>query len=235
MRLLLISNSTRFGERYLDHCAAAIASFLTPTVTRVLFVPYAVHDRDGYTAKVRQRFADLGLGVDAVHQAPEGPVRAVENAEAVFVGGGNTFRLLDALWSERLIEPIRNRVIAGMPYVGSSAGSNVACPSIRTTNDMPIVQPPSFVALNLVPFNINPHYQDPLPGSTHMGETREERIREFHEENAPPVAGLREGAWLRVEGPSVWLEGSTGARIFRRGTEPAEFVSGSRLDFLLSR
>jgi dipeptidase E len=235
MRLLLISNSTRFAERYLDHCAAAITSFLAPTATRVLFVPYALHDRDGYAAKVRARFADMGLDIASIHEAPEGPVRAVENAEAVFIGGGNTFRLLDALWTERLIEPIRTRVIAGMPYVGSSAGSNVACPSLRTTNDMPIVQPPSFEALNLVPFNINPHYQDPLPGSTHMGETREERIREFHEENSPAVVGLREGAWLRVEGTSAWLEGSTGARIFQRGAEPAEFVSGSRLDFLLSR
>jgi dipeptidase E len=235
MRLLLISNSTRFGERYLDHCAAAITSFLKPAVTRVLFVPYAVHDADGYAARVRARFDDMGFGVASVHEATEGPVRAIENAQAVFVGGGNTFRLLDALWKQRLIEPIRSRVIAGMPYIGSSAGSNVACPSIRTTNDMPIVQPPSFEALNLVPFNINPHYQDPLAASTHMGETREERIREFHEENTPAVVGLREGAWLRVEGTSVWLEGSTGARIFRRGVEPTEFASGSRLDFLLSR
>jgi dipeptidase E len=235
MRLLLISNSTRFGERYLDHCAAAMTSFLTPTARQVLFVPYAVHDRDGYAAKVRARFAEMGFGLVSVHHAPEGPVRAVESAEAVFIGGGNTFRLLEALWGQRLIEPIRNRVIAGMPYIGSSAGSNVACPSIRTTNDMPIVQPPSFEALGLVPFNINPHYQDPPAASTHMGETREARIREFHEENTPPVVGLREGAWLRVEETSVWLEGSTGARIFRRGAEPTELVSGSRLDFLLSR
>ena len=163
---------------------------------------------------------------------PGGPVAAVERAEALFIGGGNTFRLLDALWRHALIEPIRRRVQAGMPYVGTSAGSNVACPSIRTTNDMPIVQPPSFAALNLVPFNINPHYQDPIPGSTHMGETREQRIAEFHEENAPPVVGLREGAWLLVEDSTVVLSGSTGARLFRRGEAPAEFATGSRLDFL---
>ena len=120
-----------------------------------------------------------------------------------------------------------------MSYIGSSAGSNVACPTIGTTNDMPIVEPPSFAALNLVPFNINPHYQDPIPGSTHMGETREQRIAEFHEENPQPVVGLREGAWLLVEGSTVRLQGSTGARLFRRGEAPAEFPIGSRLDFLL--
>jgi dipeptidase E len=175
----------------------------------------------------------MGFALDSMHDAPEGPVAAVEKAEALFIGGGNTFRLIDALWRNALVEPIRRRVRAGLPYIGSSAGSNVACPSIRTTNDMPIVQPPSFEALNLVPFNINPHYLDPIPGSTHMGETREERIAEFHEENDPPVVGLREGAWLLVDDASVTLQGSTGARLFRRGKPPVEYPIGSRLDFLL--
>jgi dipeptidase E len=233
MRLLLISNSTLHGSGYLDHCAAAIASFLTPSVSRVLFVPYAIRDRDGYAAKARARFEAMGFALDSVHDAPQGPVAAVEKAEALFIGGGNTFRLIDALWRNALVEPIRRRVRAGMPYIGSSAGSNVACPSIRTTNDMPIVQPPSFEALNLVPFNINPHYLDPIPGSTHMGETREERIAEFHEENDPPVVGLREGAWLVVDGQTVTLQGSTGARLFRRGKPPVEYPIGSRLDFLM--
>ena len=241
--MLLISNSTLHGSGYLDHCAEAIVSFLGPSITRVLFVPYAVRDRDAYAAKARERFGRMGLALDSIPFEPrardDGPlaqgkqaVRAVEEAEAVFIGGGNTFRLLDALWKESLIEPIRRRVRAGMPYVGSSAGSNVACPTIRTTNDMPIVQPPTFEALDLVPFQINPHYQDPVPGSTHMGETREERIAEFHEENDAPVVGLREGAWLFVDGSNVTLQGSTGARIFRRGTTPAEFPTGSQLDFL---
>ena len=163
MRLLLISNSTLHGSGYLDHCAGAIASFLGPSVKRVLFVPYALFDRDGYAAKARTRFEAMGYGLDSVHDLAGGPVTAVDRAEALFIGGGNTFRLLDALWRHELIEPIRRRVRAGLPYVGTSAGSNVACPSIRTTNDMPIVQPPSFEALDLVPFNINPHYQDPIP------------------------------------------------------------------------
>ena len=223
-RLLLVSNSTLHGSGYLDHCAEAITSFLGPSVTRVLFVPYAIFDRDAYAAKARARFNAMGYGLDSVHDFPGGPVRAIEQAEALFIGGGNTFRLLDTLWREALVEPIRRRVKEGMPYIGSSAGSNVACPSIRTTNDMPIVQPPSFEALALVPFNINPHYLDPAPGSTHMGETREQRIREFHEENSPPVVGLREGAWLLVEGGRVVLQGVNGARLFRRGETPTELA-----------
>jgi dipeptidase E len=154
---------------------------------------------------------------------------AVERAEAIFVGGGNTFRLLDALWRHGLIEPIARRVRDGMPYIGSSAGSNVACVTIKTTNDMPIVQPPTFEALNLVPFNINPHYLDPVPGSTHMGETREERIAQFHEENLPPVVGLREGAWLLIDDRGVTLQGHPGARLFRPGQPPEEYAAGTRL------
>jgi dipeptidase E len=233
MRLMLVSNSTLYGSGYLDHCADAIASFLGPSITRVLFVPYALFDRDGYAAKARARFEAMGYGLESAHDFPGGPVRAVEEAEALFIGGGNTFRLLDALWRHALVEPIRRRVSAGMPYLGASAGSNVACPSIRTTNDMPIVEPPSFAALDLVPFNINPHYQDPMPGSTHMGETREQRIAEFHEENAPPVVGLREGAWLRVEGSAVLFQGVNGARLFHRGQAPIELASGSRVDSLV--
>jgi len=235
MRLLLISNSTRHGERYLDHCADAIRSLLGTSVQRVLFVPYAIHDHDAYAATVRSRFEVMGYGVDAVHDAEGGPLIAVEQAQAIFIGGGNTFRLIDALWRHDLIAPIRRRVTTGMPYIGTSAGANVACPSIRTTNDMPIVQPPSFNALGLVPFQINPHYQDPIPGSTHMGETREQRIAEFHEENPTAVVGLREGAWLHIDGETMTLEGRADARVFRRGQPPVEYASGSRLDFLLDR
>jgi dipeptidase E len=234
MRLLLISTSTLHGSSYLDHCAAAIEQFLHPGASRVLFVPYALFDREAYAARARGRFAQMGLELESIHDATGGARAAVERAEAFFVGGGNTFRLLDALWSQELIEPIRRRVRAGVPYVGSSAGSNVACVTIKTTNDMPIVQPPTFNALNLVPFNINPHYLDPVPGSTHMGETREERIAQFHEENLPPVVGLREGAWLRVDDRGVMLEGSTGARLFRRGQAPVEFRPGEWLPVMNS-
>lgn len=234
MRLLLVSNSTLYGGGYLDHCAGAIVAFLGPSLSRVMFVPYALFDRDGYAAKARRRFEAMGYALDSVHDWPGGPAAAVDSAEALFIGGGNTFRLVDALWRHELIEPIRRRVQAGLPYVGTSAGTNVACPSIRATNDMPIVQPPSFSSLGLVPFNINPHYQDPVPGSTHMGETREQRIAEFHEENPQPVVGLREGAWLLVRDAIVVLDGANGARLFRRGEAPAELATGARLDFLLS-
>jgi len=233
MRLLLLSGSTLYGSGYLDYCANVITTFLGPSVTRVLFVPHAVHDRDAYAAKARERFARLGLALDSAHDAAKGAASAIENAQAVFVGGGNTFRLIDALWREQLIEPIRARVRRGMPYIGSSAGSNVACPTMKTTNDMPIVQPPTFEAMGLVPFQINPHYLDPVPGSTHMGETREDRIREFHEENHAPVVGLREGSWLEVEDRSLSLGGTTGARLFRRGQPPVELAGGSDIDFLL--
>ena len=229
MRLLLISNSTLYGGGYLDHCAAAIEQVLRPGVSRVLFIPYALFDRDAYAARARERFARMGFGLDSIHAVAGRPAAAVERAEAIFVGGGNTFRLLDALWRNDLIEPIARRVRGGVPYIGSSAGSNVACVTIKTTNDMPIVQPPTLDALNLVPFNINPHYLDPVQGSTHMGETREERIVQFHEENVPPVVGLREGAWLRVDDGAVMLEGSTGARLFRRGQPPEEHSPGTRL------
>ncbi|HEV8204841.1 MAG TPA: dipeptidase PepE, partial [Pyrinomonadaceae bacterium] len=150
-----------------------------------------------------------------------------------FIGGGNTFRLLKTLYEFDLIDVIRERVDAGMPYIGSSAGSNMACPTIRTTNDMPIVQPPSFNALGLVTFQINAHYLDPDPNSKHMGETREERINQFHEENEMPVVGLREGAMLRIENGETILRGSTGARIFRRGLEPIEILPGARLDGII--
>jgi dipeptidase E len=233
MRLLLLSNSTAPGRGFLDHCEEAIVSLLQVSARRVLFIPYAVHDREMYASRVRSRFEEMKFALDSIDNWPGGAARAIENAEALFIGGGNTFRLIDALWRLELIDPIRARVHAGMPYIGSSAGSNVACPSIKTTNDMPIVQPRSFEALNLVPFNLNPHYLDPIPGSTHMGETREQRIAEFHEENDPHVVGLREGAWLRIDGNVLALEGTSGARIFRRGQPAEEYASGSRLDFLL--
>ncbi|HZN06245.1 MAG TPA: dipeptidase PepE [Pyrinomonadaceae bacterium] len=230
-RLLLISNSTLHGSGYLDHAEAEIRDFLGD-VKRVLFVPFALYDRDAYAATARDRFAKMGYELSSVHDAGD-PLRAVADTQAIFVGGGNTFRLLKTLYDRELLTPIRQRVADGMPYVGSSAGSNIAAPTIKTTNDMPIVQPPSFDALGLVSFQINPHYLDPDPNSKHMGETREKRLQEFLEENDTPVLGLREGAIARCENDRITLKGSTGARIFRRGLDPVETFPGDRLDELL--
>lgn len=231
LRLLLISNSTMHGGGYLEHCAAEIRDFLGAP-KKVLFVPYALHDHDAYAERARQAFAAMGHELHSAHTLPQ-PAAGVERADAVFVGGGNTFRLLAALYHHGLLAAIQQRAFAGMPYVGSSAGTNVATPTIRTTNDMPIVQPPSFAALELVPFQINPHYLDPDPGSRHMGETREERLRQFHEEHKTPVLGLREGCMLRVDGESMELRGTTKARLFRRGRTPEEFTPPCDLSFLL--
>lgn len=230
LRLLLISNSTLHGSGYLEHCASELRDFLGG-VRRVAFVPWALHDHDGYTTAARAAYAAFGCELRSVHEAPAR--RLIEASDALFIGGGNTFRLLAALYRHGVIEPIRARCADGMPYVGSSAGANVAGITIKTTNDMPIVQPPSFDALALVPFNINPHYLDADPSSRHMGETREQRIAQFHEENTPPVVGLREGAMLRIEGAALTLKGSTGARLFERGRAAREFAPGADLGFLL--
>lgn len=231
VRLLLISNSTMHGGGYLEHCTAQIRDFLGRR-QRVLFVPYALADHDGYAAKAKAAFEALGHELVSVHTKEHGK-QAVDEADAVFVGGGNTFRLLTALYEHSLLPAIQRRALQGMPHIGSSAGTNVATLSIRTTNDMPIVQPPSFAALQLVPFQINPHYLDPDPASKHMGETREERLRQFHEEHDTPVLGLREGCMLRVEGKHAELLGTTNARLFRRGQAPQEFVPPCDLSFLL--
>jgi dipeptidase E len=231
-RILLISNSTLYGSGYLDHAAAEIRDFLG-NLPRVAFVPFALHDLDGYTATARDRFRAMGYELTSVHAAADAR-KALNDSNAVFIGGGNTFRLLKALYDFDFLGTIRRLVNDGMPYIGSSAGANVAAPTIKTTNDMPIVQPPSFEALGLVPFQINPHYLDPDPDFRHMGETREVRIMQFLEEDSTPVVGLREGAMLRIEGSSTTLKGSTGARIFRKGLEPVEMKPGDRLDQLLA-
>jgi dipeptidase E len=226
-RILLFSNSTVYGRGYLDHVEQEIKAFLGEA-KRILFFPYALYDRDGYATNAKERFVVMGYSLESVHQAAN-PRKAVENADALFVGGGNTFRLLKALQDIDLLDAISCKVKSGAPYVGSSAGSNVAGPTIKTTKDMPIVQPRSFDSLGLVPFQISPHFQDPDFNSKHMGETQEERILQFLEENETPVVGIREGAWLLCESDAVTLKGENGARIFRRGEAPVEAKPGDNI------
>jgi len=221
MRLLLISSSNVHGYGYLDHPAPAIRAFLGD-VRRVAFVPFAAHDHEAYTTKVRERLARMELDVVGIDEL----AGDFDGTEAIFVGGGNTFRLLKTLYDRDLLHTIRDRVRAGLPYLGASAGTVIAAPTMQTTNDMPIVEPPSFASLGLIGFQINPHYLDPDPQSTHRGETREERIREYLEENEGPVVGLREGSMLQVETGVTTLLGEKSARLFRRNQEPVEIEPG---------
>ncbi|KAG7467385.1 hypothetical protein MATL_G00152820 [Megalops atlanticus] len=234
-RLLLVSNSTLHGGGYLEHCQQEIQEFFGKQVKRILFVPYALHDRDAYAKTARGKLQSLGYEVDSIHEASD-PVEAVRKAQGIFIGGGNTFRLLKTLYDHNLVSEIQKRVLQdGVPYMGSSAGTNVSTVSINTTNDMPIVYPPTLAAIGLVPFNINPHYLDHNPQSKHMGETREQRIQQYHEEpDTPSVLGLREGSMLLVEGDKATLLGSTKARLFSRGKPPTEYEPGSDLSFLLA-
>lgn len=234
MRLLLISNSTNAGEPYLEHPLQRIGSFLQG-VKEVLFVPFAgvSFTWDEYEAKVGKRFSELGIQVHSVHR-DEDVEKAVHNAEAIVVGGGNTWQLIDEMQKRGLLPLIRAKVLAGTPYVGWSAGSNVACPTIKTTNDMPIVEPQNFGALNLIPFQINPHYLDANPEG-HAGETREDRIEEFIIANKGMyVAGLREGSILSLEKGKLTLEGGNRSmRVFRYGDTAREVNPGDDLGFLL--
>jgi dipeptidase E len=217
MRLLLISSSNVHGYGYLDHPEPAMRAFLGGA-RRIAFVPFAAHDHDAYTAKVRDRLARMDLDVISIDD--------LNRADAIFVGGGNTFRLLKTLYDRDLLATIRERVLAGLPYLGASAGTVIAAPTMQTTNDMPIVEPRSFASLGLIDFQINPHYLDPDPQSTHRGETREERIREYLDENEGPVVGLREGSILQVEDDTTTLLGEKTARLFQRGQEPVEIQPG---------
>jgi dipeptidase E len=234
MRLLLISNSTNPGEKYLGYPGDNIKSFLGPNPVKALFVPYAAvtFSYDEYEEKVSERFRELGHEIISIHRCSD-PVEAVKMASAIVVGGGNTWKLLKMIRENNLIDIVRQKVTGGTPYIGWSAGSNVACPTIKTTNDMPVVEPGSFSAFNLLPFQINPHYTDiKLPG--HAGETREQRIEEFIEANQRIyVAGLREGTMLWLENENLKLYGPENIRIFRKGEKTREIGPSEDLSFLL--
>lgn len=233
-KLLLISNSTLHGGSYLDHCSDEIEKLLK-NKDSIIFIPYARPggiSHSAYTKIARKRFEKIGKTIKGIHEF-ESPKKAIEEAEGVFIGGGNSFVLLNGLYKAEIINLIQEKVKQGMPYIGTSAGSNVACVTIKTTNDMPILYPSSFDGLKLVPFNINSHYIDPEPNSTHMGETRETRIKEFYVYNDQYVVGLREGAMLHIIEDTVTLKGSTGARIFSKKSDPIEYKPGDSLDFLL--
>ena len=234
MRLLLISNSTNPGEPYLNYPKQNIKEFLGKHTVKALFIPYAAvtFSYDDYEIKVKERFNEIGHNIVSIHHFPD-PVKAINDASAIVVGGGNTWKLLKTIRENRLIDPVRNKVKSGTPYIGWSAGSNMACPTIRTTNDMPVVEPDSFEAFNLIGFQINPHYLDANPAG-HAGETREQRIEEFIEINPGiRVVGLREGSMLLLENKKLRLIGSRPLRIFKKGTTPVELSSEDDLSFLL--
>lgn len=232
-KIIIASTSTLHGGSYLE--------YLLPTLTMhfagcnsLLFIPFARPggiSHDDYTKKVADTFSLINISVKGVHEFDD-PVAAVQSAEAIFTGGGNTFLLVTQLYQTGVMDAVSKAVNSGTPYLGSSAGSNICGMTMQTTNDMPIIYPPSFDTLGFVPFNINPHYLDPLPNSTHMGETRETRIKEFHQFNAQSVVGLREGSWLEVQGESIVLKGDLPARIFRHGKEPEEIEAGADLSNL---
>ncbi|VEN38045.1 unnamed protein product [Callosobruchus maculatus] len=233
-QLLLLSSSRVHGYGFLDYASNDICNILTDNnVSSVLFIPYAKRNHDEYLRLAEKPFKKWGFNITSIHT--QNPHKAIQEAEAIFVGGGNTFRLLKTLYDLDLVKTINRRVLEeGVPYIGTSAGSNVATRSIHTTNDMPIVWPPTLSALNLVPFNINPHFVDSPKDSTHMGETREDRILEYHEEpDSSTVLGLREGATLYVKDNQAIIKGICGARLYIRNEKPKDIKVGSDVSYLL--
>ncbi|WP_375239046.1 dipeptidase PepE [Aurantibacter sp.] len=231
-RLIIASTSTLYNGNYLDYILPELNSFFKDVKT-LLFIPFARPggiSHNDYTSKVQEAFNTINIKVEGLHTKTNIP-EAILDAEAIFTGGGNTFVLLNNLYSNNCIEALQKAINNGTPYLGTSAGSNICGQNIKTTNDMPIIYPPSFEALKLINFNINPHYLDPNPNSEHMGETRETRIQEFHTQNKIPVIGLREGSWLEVKDSSIILKGKLPARIFEKDKMPYEIETESRIKF----
>lgn len=233
-KILIASTSTVHGSGFLDYLLPHLEEHFKDT-TEVLFIPYA---RPGgisfedYTKKARDAFKKINKTVKGLHEFTN-VKEALNNAKGIFVGGGNTFVLVNQLYKNDLIKTLQKVVLNGTPYLGTSAGSNICGLTMNTTNDMPIVYPPSFKTLSLVPFNINPHYLDPDPSSTHMGETRETRIQEFHKFNTQPVIGLREGSFLKVLNEDIVLKGHLSARVFLHDKQPYEIEANTNLNFLM--
>ena len=232
-KLIIASTSTIHGGGYLEYILPELEMFFAGCKS-ILFIPYA---RPGgishaaYTDKVRTAFAKINREVIGLHEF-ESPAEAIQNAEAIFTGGGNTFLLVAQLYKFKVMDVLANVVKSGTPYLGTSAGSNITGLTMQTTNDMPIIYPPSFQTLGLIPFNLNPHYLDPDLNSKHMGETRETRIKEFHAFNSVPVLGLREGSWLEVSGDRIILKGDLPARLFRKNDDAVELETGTDLSDL---
>ena len=231
--ILLASTSTVYGSGFLDYLLPELEQHFTDCKT-LLFIPYArsggmTHEE--YTAKVALTFAKINIAVKGINEF-DNPAEAVQNAEAIFTGGGNTFVLVSQLYKNQVMGVLSEKLKNGTPYLGTSAGSNIAGLTIQTTNDMPIVYPPSFQTLGMIPFNLNPHFIDSEGPDNHMGETREDRIKEFHVFNSIPVLGLREGSWLDIKGNSIVLKGNLKARLFRQNQQPEELESGTDLRFV---
>ena len=228
--IIIASTSTLHNGQYLDYLLPEIQLFFGHC-SEIIFIPYArpsgISHAD-YTKKVAQVFGKISIAVKGIHEF-KNPIEAIKKAQGIFTGGGNTFLLVSQLYENNLVETLKKAVLNGTPYLGTSAGSNICGVTMSTTNDMPIVYPPSFTTLGWVPFNINPHYLDPVEGSTHMGETRETRILEFLQLNAEPVIGLREGSWLEVKGDSIILKGALTARVFKRNETPYEVTPETEL------
>lgn len=231
--IIIASTSTLHEGSYLEYLLPVLQVHFK-NCKNILFIPFARPggiSHNDYTEKVAQAFASINISVKGIHEF-ENPAEAIKTAEGIFTGGGNTFLLVTQLYKHNIMQLLSETVKSGTPYLGTSAGSNICGLSMQTTNDMPIVYPPSFQTLGLIPFNLNPHYLDPDLQSKHMGETRETRIKEFHTFNAIPVLGLREGSWLEVKGEKITLKGSLTARLFKQNEIPTELETGSDLSYI---
>jgi dipeptidase E len=232
-KLLIASTSTIYGGSYLDYLLPTLKNHFN-NVDEVVFIPYARPggiSHNEYTQRVSKTFSNLNITIKGVHTF-KNPVEAIKSAKGIFTGGGNTFVLVNALHTLEIMQPLREALFAGTPYLGTSAGSNICGVTMQTTNDMPIVYPPSFKTLGVLPFNINPHFLDPDTSSKHMGETRETRIKEYHTQNSIPVLGLREGSWLEVKGQKITLKGELSARVFEKNRTAYEIKPNTKISTL---